>query len=474
MLFRLGDSPSSTNAEWRCRQVIVNMVTTGEILVPRLDGEPHLTKPPLFYWHGVFWSWVFGDAGRFEQRLPSVLCAAGLLALVYFWGKSAGGRETGIASVICLTLMHHFYSMARQGTYDMQFALFCGLSLFAFDRHLQTRDTRWLPVLVLMLVLGIMTKGPPILMYIGLPVLFFLWRNREFCEVLNKRFWLWLMMVVPLSMVWFVALVILVPDARQVFISQFLLPFGAEVSNPTARHYGPFYYYFEHAPDLLLPLLFFLPAMFIHLWRSRYTMENITQRLCLYAVAAPFCLLSLLPQKQSHYLLPVLAPLAIVCGKAYVEILAKEDLWPYLKIPAAILGTALGVCGLIFTFFFVVAIPEKLWIWIPCVALLFAAGIILVYFGKRQFIAMGICACLVGGWAIILCHYGSLHIWDMQFKEGVVFERSDYDQAHWDSVFQKYPWLKRVFRVKRKEGHVIESLEVSVNEKPRIQISTIS
>ena len=59
----LDAGPPVVNAEVRCVDIARTMYATGEVLVPRLEGEPHLTKPPLFHWLSYAVSTCRGEAG---------------------------------------------------------------------------------------------------------------------------------------------------------------------------------------------------------------------------------------------------------------------------------------------------------------------------------------------------------------------------------------------------------------------------
>jgi hypothetical protein len=60
------------------------MHRTGDWLVPRLYGEPILTKPPMFYWAIAATGHVFGEVTTWSSRLPAALAGLGCLLVVYF------------------------------------------------------------------------------------------------------------------------------------------------------------------------------------------------------------------------------------------------------------------------------------------------------------------------------------------------------------------------------------------------------
>lgn len=60
------------------------MFHSGDWLVPRLYGEPILTKPPLFYWAIAATGTVFGEVTTWSSRLPAAIAGLICVLIVYF------------------------------------------------------------------------------------------------------------------------------------------------------------------------------------------------------------------------------------------------------------------------------------------------------------------------------------------------------------------------------------------------------
>jgi 4-amino-4-deoxy-L-arabinose transferase-like glycosyltransferase len=86
--------------ETRYAEIPREMLATGDLLVPRLNGVPYFEKPPLLYWLNAASLEVFGEAS-FAARLPTrlaglgttllvILAARGLPAGVFFLAGAAG------------------------------------------------------------------------------------------------------------------------------------------------------------------------------------------------------------------------------------------------------------------------------------------------------------------------------------------------------------------------------------------------
>src|SRR6266542_7058630 len=82
--------------------VAVEMLRSGDWMLPTLYGQPLLTKPPGMYVAIAAVSWPFGGVSEWTARLPSAV-AATLLVLLFAraFGRSLG---RGAALVAGLTL----------------------------------------------------------------------------------------------------------------------------------------------------------------------------------------------------------------------------------------------------------------------------------------------------------------------------------------------------------------------------------
>ena len=65
------------------------MLTAGDWIVPTLQGEPYLDKPPLFYWLVMLSYSAFGFSdGRGPARFPALGDACCSVLLAYLLGRA--------------------------------------------------------------------------------------------------------------------------------------------------------------------------------------------------------------------------------------------------------------------------------------------------------------------------------------------------------------------------------------------------
>ena len=78
--------------EGRYAQIPREMLENREWIVPTLQGEPYLDKPPLFYWLVMTSFQVFG-AHAWSARLVPALAMQGCVLATYFLGRRMVGER---------------------------------------------------------------------------------------------------------------------------------------------------------------------------------------------------------------------------------------------------------------------------------------------------------------------------------------------------------------------------------------------
>src|SRR5271154_6187958 len=80
------------------------MHTSGNWLLPTINGFPRVQKPPLVYWTMLVSTSVFGE-NEFALRLPNALATVGWIVATYLIMRCLGGERFGIASAMVLASM---------------------------------------------------------------------------------------------------------------------------------------------------------------------------------------------------------------------------------------------------------------------------------------------------------------------------------------------------------------------------------
>jgi 4-amino-4-deoxy-L-arabinose transferase-like glycosyltransferase len=157
--------------EGRYAQIPREMLEADEWLVPILQGQPYLDKPPLFYWL-VMGSYTLFGAHEWSARLIPALAIHGCVLLTYFLGRRSLGERSAWWGALALALSPAFVGMGRLLVLDGVLAFFVTLSIFCcFEavrgRHLRRR---WWLLAALACGMGVLTKGPVALLLLVPPV----------------------------------------------------------------------------------------------------------------------------------------------------------------------------------------------------------------------------------------------------------------------------------------------------------------
>ncbi|KAA1174379.1 glycosyltransferase family 39 protein [Marinobacter salinexigens] len=187
--------PLADTTEPRYAEIARIMAESGDWITPWFDyGVPFWGKPPLSFWSQAVSFRIFG-VSEFAARLPSWLANGGVVYLIYTLGRylhadhnSVSARTNGLwAALIYATTSLGFVSAGTVMT-DSFLVLGTTLTLSSLVIRLQGGSRAWGWLFFVGLAVGLLAKGPLVIVLTGLPV--FLW-------VMATRQWNLLYRAVP-------------------------------------------------------------------------------------------------------------------------------------------------------------------------------------------------------------------------------------------------------------------------------------
>lgn len=281
-------------------------------VIPTLNGDRFLEKPPLYYWTvaGVF----AATGGPSVPAARAISGVAGLLTLlvVLVWGSRAHSREVGLAAAALLGTAGQFLVSTHWVLIDPLLMLLCTLAAWA-GWELLHGGGGWRFTLLLCTSLGLAlwTKGliGPVLVVGGLVV---------YC-VLERREGIWRRLR-PVSVIGALALAfallvlaIYLEGGKPALWEWGWVNHVQRFLDPKATgHRQPPWYYLTTLPVAVLPwLVAFLAVLRPAVWR-RGGSDLPLMRYTASLAGASLVILSLAATKREIYLLPVLPPLFLL------------------------------------------------------------------------------------------------------------------------------------------------------------------
>lgn len=166
--------------------IAAEFLRSGDWIVPRLYGEPLLTKPPGIYAAIALASWPFGDVREWTARLPSALAATATVWLFYFQFRRLFGHRGGLVAAFILPASVLWLDRVPSAEIDMLQVTWVSGSILCFVRALELAETApqsvqlwlWWPAALLCVAGGFLTKwtAPAFFYLTVIPLLW--WRGR--------------------------------------------------------------------------------------------------------------------------------------------------------------------------------------------------------------------------------------------------------------------------------------------------------
>jgi 4-amino-4-deoxy-L-arabinose transferase-like glycosyltransferase len=340
--------------EGRYAEIAREMTARGEWVVPYLQGEPYLDKPPLLYWLTMICYRLFG-VHDWTARLAPALAIHFTVLSVYVLGRRSLGERAAFWGALLLALAPGFVSMGRLLLLDGLLTFWVTVAVFAAYEAVRGERLRWRWWLVSALGcgLGILTKGPVALVLLVPPLVAHWWlthpkRDRGVpslalqasearCQIGRTHMLAYAGFVCAVLLPWHVAVGLRVPEFFTYFfwrhnVLRFLAPFD---------HLEPIWFYVPILLGGLLPGSLLLVGLVRFLLSGK---EEVARRRCpefgFYLLAGGWCLLffTLSGSKLPTYILPAFPPLALALGYH----LSGSDL-ARTRWPAAVAGVSFGL-----------------------------------------------------------------------------------------------------------------------------------
>lgn len=274
-------------------------------IIPSVNGEPVLTKPPLVYWITAP-MYTFLPITPLTRRIPMVVFGFMLTLLIYQSAKLYYGKTTAFWAVFLFITSAPFIYFTKAANFDLPNAFFSLLTLYLYNRG--KSNHRFLYLASISLGLGILTRSFLALIpvfVVGID--YFLSKKRLPLFVIIVSCILTLLIVLPWHLLAFHL-------NSLTFIDHYLrfpLLYHATGRVLGDSVYTPLFYFFIFLlfPFTTLAILYFFSKIRSHL-------SSIDRQLFAYCIFI-FLFLSFSSTRHEWYIFPIYPVLSILAG-AYI------------------------------------------------------------------------------------------------------------------------------------------------------------
>lgn len=156
----LGTFDYNTKGEPREAIVSLNMLESGNWIMPRNSVGEIAYKPPLFHWTIAAVSAIGGQVTEFSSRIPSAAAFILLTVISFIFFRRRTDEATALLTTAIIFTSFELHRMGFNCRVDMLLTLFIVTAMYALYRW-HEKGMRGLPWLaILMMSLGTLTKGP--------------------------------------------------------------------------------------------------------------------------------------------------------------------------------------------------------------------------------------------------------------------------------------------------------------------------
>jgi 4-amino-4-deoxy-L-arabinose transferase-like glycosyltransferase len=319
--------------ETRRAEVATEILQTGDWIVPRQQGQPFLSRPPLGSYPIAALEMLFGASSLLAVRLPSVIATWLTTLLIYGYGRQFLSRLGSLAAGFAFATMGMVLQLGRLAETDAVFTLFVSGSLllwhWGYVRNSEAKNARhwsrnwfWLAGYFCS-ALGALTKGPQAPVYfVGAATLYLLLRR----DLRNLLSWSHLAAIGLFATVvgaWQIPFLLAtdLASVRQIWISDVGLRFEDARWTQVVMH---FLFYPIGVLICVLPWSPLLTAYGFKSFRKRIgSAQPMTVFLGLaLLVAFPTCWL--IPGAKERYFMPMFPCLSLLVGLVVQRALAAD------------------------------------------------------------------------------------------------------------------------------------------------------
>ncbi|MDN6280245.1 MAG: glycosyltransferase family 39 protein [Psychroflexus sp.] len=352
--------------EARNFNVAKEMLTGGNWFLTTMNAVPRYEKPPLPSW--ITSAFISFDLNSlFLYRIPTSLIAALGVIFIYFLTKVLSNRkQIALMSALILGTSFYYITIRFEAPSDTYTHVFMIGSLLFMAKAIKNKQYLILNICLAIVFLGcsILSKGPVSLYALYLPFIiayFIVYKNTKQNYLISL---ISLVMGFGLGAIWYIYVRVEDPAVFTKIASK-------ETSNWASYNVRPFYYYWSFFIQSGVWTIPALLSLFYPYFKAKVIDKKLYQFSWLWTALAVI-LLSVIPEKKSRYLVPVLIPLALNTAQLIHYQIKTKKLDKVSQIGMKFHYLLLLIIGIsvVTAPYFIEVRTTEFWVWYYCLVLL--------------------------------------------------------------------------------------------------------
>ena len=328
----------------------VEMLKTGNWVLPRIADQDYYNKPPGINWLVAASFVLTGEQSELTARLPSVIFALIFVTFLIWMPIPWVDLEARLIGAIIFLTTSAIIEKGRLIEIEMVYTALTGIAILLWlsiwSRNGSSRLLWLAPSIVL--AFGMLVKGPFILLFFYSVVIFVLYYSKK----LKSLFSIWHIVGLGIALLPFCIWLLLAFQRTSAskmssqMTNQLLIRIIDKVD---ILYWGQ---NFVRAFLNILPWLVFLPM----LWSRKLTSRIAPQYEAIFrgsrlGVVIGFCIISLMPKMEARYTIPLIPLVSVLLGwmlSLQKEIVSTDRLWKNILLAGFVVSCVTAAMGLIF------------------------------------------------------------------------------------------------------------------------------
>ena len=296
------------------------MLSDGNWLLTTMNGEARYEKPPLPTWLTAIFAFVFGIKNLIAIRLPAIIMVALTGIFTYLLSnKLLENKQHSFINALIVISSFYVIGIIIEAPWDIFTHGFMLISIYYLFQFFENYRSSYRLAFLAGFFIGcsILSKGPISFYALLLPFLIAYGIIYRFKNISSKLIPILLCLIIALSVGgwWYLFVRLNDPETFTAIAER-------ETNNWSNYNVKPFYYYWSFFTQSgLWTIPAFISLLYPYL-KTRVSHLKAYKMSLLWTLITLF-LLSIIPEKKSRYLMPILIPLAINIG-FYIEYLIRH------------------------------------------------------------------------------------------------------------------------------------------------------